>query len=141
MTRGERGGNPEVRSKEFVRAMTSWRFEYEILDFPDLRLAYTDLETMVNRVTVAAQGLTTLVSSSPNEITPGFEHPDHNRVGEVTRIVSTEASDKRGLLYWTSHGRATLTDERVAYAEGFYPSQKIPREVLKTIGESYLKIR
>lgn len=141
MTRGERGGDPEVRSKEFSGAMTLCGFEYEILDFPDLRLAYTDLETMVRRVAIAAHGLTTLVSFSPYEITPGFDHPDHNRTGEVTRFVSTESSGKRGLLFWTSHGRATLNDERFAYAKEFYPSQQIPREVLQTIGESYLKVR
>lgn len=141
LTRGERGGDPEIRTREFVRAMNWWGFESEVLGFPDLRLIYVDLETVVKRVSLAVVGLDVLVSFNPYEVTPGFDHPDHNRTGEVTRIVSTESSGKRGLLFWISQGQASLTNERVAYAKKFYPSQNIPGRILRKIGENYLKVR
>ena len=81
------------------------------------------------------------VSFHPNEITPGFDHPDHNWVGEVTRLVSVEMRGERKLILWTSGGKPYLTEERDKYARQYYHSQKISKSILETIGESYLKIR
>ena len=143
LTQGGRGGDRRKRGAEFEAAMKWWGFDYEILNFPDLELVFTDLRVMVERVMglVEDRRLTTLVSFDPREVTYGFDHPDHNRTGEVTRVVSTMMGGTRGLWFWRSRGRASLVDERVEYARRFYRSQKIPRAVLKQIGESYLKVR
>lgn len=123
--------------------MGYWGFDYKILGFSDLELVFTDLRGMVEEIKRVAEEkeLTILVSFNPGEITYGFDHPDHNRAGEVARVVSASMSGKRGLWFWNSRGEADLLGERVEYARRFYGSQKIPRSVLKQIGESYLKVR
>ena len=123
--------------------MKYWKFDYVTFKFPDMKLAYLPLEIMVNKVSrvVNNKNITILVSFHPNEITPGFDHPDHNRVGEVTRLVSVKMKDERKLIFWTSNDKPYLINERDKYAKNFYPSQKIPIKILKTIGESYLKVR
>lgn len=143
LTQGELGGNVEVRKTEFNLAMQFWNFDNVKLNFPDMKLVYFPLEKMVDSVTkvVADKNITILVSFNPYEITPGFDHPDHNRAGEVTRLVSVGMKRKRKLILWNSRGKTYLTIERDKYAKRFYPSQKIPIKILKNIGESYLKIR
>jgi len=143
LTKGERGKHPELRVPEFVRAMSWWGFEYQILDFPDLGLAIYPLGKVVKKIgqIVNKLGISQLISFSPFELTIGFDHPDHNRAGEVTRLVSTAMTGSRGLWLWTSQGKLSLTNERVQYVKRFYPSQNISKKILAQIGESYLKIR
>lgn len=143
LTKGEKGKHPRARMGEFERAMSSWGFGYTILNFPDLKLAYVPLEKMVKKVSevVEEKGITMLVSFSPYELTFGFDHPDHNQAGEVTRLVSTGAAGRRRLWLWTSRGKPMLVKERKWYAQRYYPSQDIPGRVLKHLGESYLVIR
>ena len=143
LTKGEKGNNPEKRISEFEIAMGWWGFDYKIFDFPDLELAYVPLKKMVDKVksVVDENKITDLVSFSPFELTDGFDHPDHNMAGEVTRLVSTGMLGQRGLRLWTSSGKSDLIDERLEYARRFYPSQTIPREILEKIGESYINIR
>jgi len=90
---------------------------------------------------IVDKNITALASFNPNEITFGFDHPDHNRVGEVTRLVSAGMTGERKLWLWTSGGKSYLTKKRYEYAKKFYLSQRIPKIILKNIGESYLKIR
>jgi len=143
LTQGELGGDVGVRKKEFELAMQYWGFDYVTFRYPDMKLAYFPLNKMVDSVTkvVVNKNITALVSFHPNEITSGFDHPDHNRAGEITRLVSVGMKDGRKLIYWMSNNKPYLTKERNKYAKQFYSSQNIPIEVLKTIGESYLKIR
>ena len=124
-------------------AMNWWGFEYVILDFPDLGLAIYPLGKVVKKIgqIVNKLGISRLISFSPFELTIGFDHPDHNRAGEVARLVSTGMPGRRGLLLWTGQGMATSTDQRMEYARQFYPSQVISREILEKVGEKYLIIR
>ncbi len=124
--------------REFRRAMAWWGFEYKIFSFPDRELAYFPLKTMATDISnyVEEVGVTTLMSFSPQELTFGFDHPDHNVTGAVTQLVSTGMTGDRGLWYWTSYGEPTFTKERYDYARKYYPSQKIPINILKNIGET-----
>lgn len=143
MTQGELGGDVEVREREFNLAMQYWGFDSVKFEFPDMKLAYFPLEKMVESMAIVVNEnqVTTLVSFNHYEITPGFDHPDHNRAGEVVRLVSVGMRGERKLLFWTSGGESYLTQKRYEYAKKYYPSQKIPKIILKNIGESYLKIR
>jgi LmbE family N-acetylglucosaminyl deacetylase len=89
MTQGERGGDRVGRKREFAAAMEYWGFDYRVLDFPDLGLIFIDLKRMVEEVAeiILKKRLSLLVSFDPREITFGFDHPDHNRAGEVTRVA------------------------------------------------------
>jgi LmbE family N-acetylglucosaminyl deacetylase len=128
---------------EFSRAMNWWGFDFEVFKFPDLGLAYVPLQRMVREVArvVEEKKLDTIISMNPFELTYGYDHPDHNRTGEVARLVSTGMPGRRGLLLWTGDGEATSTDQRLDYAAQFYPSQVISREILEKVGEKYLVIR
>ncbi|MBP9817543.1 PIG-L family deacetylase [Candidatus Shapirobacteria bacterium] len=149
LTKGEKGKNPKKRVGELGVAMNSWGFDYKILNFPDLELAYVPLKKMVDKVRniVDKNKITDLVSFSPFELTYGFDHPDHNIAGEVTRLVSTGMSGHRGLRLWKSENNLQSSDfnllleQRIQYVQRFYPSQKIPKEVLEKIGESYINFR
>lgn len=128
---------------EFSRAMNWWGFDFEVFRFPDLELAYVPLRRMVKEVTLVVEKrkIDTLISMNPFELTYGYDHPDHNRTGEVARLVSTGMSGRRGLLLWTGQGEATNTEARLEYAAQFYPSQVISRNILENVGEKYLVIR
>ncbi|MBI2465543.1 PIG-L family deacetylase [Candidatus Shapirobacteria bacterium] len=143
LTRGEKGKNPELRVGEFKKAMTWWGFDFTILNFPDRELSFLPIKEIVLETTkiIDRQMITSLMSFSPFEQTVGFDHPDHNVAGEVTRLVSVAMGGKRGLWLWRSSGKSSLLDDRVAYVRRFYPSQDIPKRVLSQIGESYLKVR
>jgi len=132
-----------IRRTEFERAMKKWGFEYEIFKYPDLGLVYFSLKKMVWAVgeVVSRKNITVLVSFHPYEVTAGFDHPDHNRVGEVARLISVGMKGERKLIFWTSGGEPYLTRKRDKYVKKFYLSQEIPINTLKTVGESYLKIR
>lgn len=143
LTRGEKGQNPEKRDVEFVRAMNWWGFDFVRYDFPDLELYDFPLRRMVERVSedVATRKIDTLVSFSPFVLTPGYDHPDHNRTGEVARVVSTAMSGSRRLILWVDGGESSSLDNRMKYVGDFYPSQVISREILEKVGEKYLVIR
>ena len=123
--------------------MDWWGFGYKRFRFPDLGLNFFPLKKMVKaiREVVSRERITILVSFNPNEIVSGFDHSDHNRAGEIARLVSVSMGGRRGLIFWESSGRATRTGERIKYVKEFYPSQKIPGNILKKLGESYLLIR
>jgi hypothetical protein len=123
--------------------MKKWGFAYERFKFPDLGLMYFSLKKMVRAVSrvVLRKNITKLVSFYPYEVTSGFDHSDHNRAGEVARLISVGMKGKRKLIFWISDGKPYFIGKRDKYAKSFYPSQKIPIVTLKTIGESYLKIR
>jgi LmbE family N-acetylglucosaminyl deacetylase len=146
MTRGERGGDPEVRTKEFELAMNSWGFGYEVRDFADLELIFTDLKTMVIEVEeiLRRKKISVVVSFDPREVTFGFDHPDHNRTGEIARIASSRILGSRPkLLFWTSRGKPRMVEKQMKYWQRFYPSQYQDRygEILKVIGEKYIEVR
>lgn len=144
MTQGELGGDREVRKREFVGAMDYWGFSYRLFKFPDLGLIFVPLEKMVKKVVeiIRKDKLTVLVSFWPNEVTYGFDHPDHNRAGEVARVASAMVLPKRPRLYlWTSIGKSSKVKERSGYVKKFYGSQFVDEKILKQIGESYLKVR
>lgn len=146
MTQGEKGGNIKIRRKEFVGAMKHWGFDYVLFKFPDLELIFYPLKKMVLEVgkTIRKEKLTVLISFLPNEITYGFDHPDHNRTGEAVRIAGAMVLGKRPKLYfWTSLGNITRTIERYYYLKRFYKSQFKPEylPILEQIGESYIKVR
>ncbi len=137
------GGDPKVRSDEFVRAMNYLKFEYKILNFPDRRLIMTRFSKMVEVVDkiVDDNKISMLVGFSPYEITRGFDHTDHNRSGEVVRQVSVAMKGKRKLWLWTSKGKPVLSQKRSDYVKRYYPSQQISFDILKQLGESYIKVR
>ena len=146
MTRGEKGGDKKERRMEFLTAMKHWGFEYVLFGFPDLELIFYPLKEMVTAVikVIKKEKLTTLITFWPDEITYGFDHPDHNRTGEVARIAGTMILGHRPKLYfWNSNGKATRTRERYYYLKDFYKSQYKPEylPILKQIGESYIKVR
>jgi hypothetical protein len=123
--------------------MNWWGFDFVQYDFPDLELYDVPLRRMVERVgnDINSRGVDTLVSISPFVLTPGYDHPDHNRTGEVARIISTAMSGSRRLILWVDGGQPSLLDERMKYAKEFYPSQVISREILEKVGEKYLVVR
>lgn len=144
MTQGELGGDKEIRRREFVAAMNYWGFSYRLFKFTDLGLIFVPLKQMVDEVVevIRQDKLTVMVTFSPQEITYGFDHPDHNRTGEVARVASMLAGKNWPKLYlWTSMGKSSKVKERSEYVKKFYGSQFVDEKILKQIGESYIIIR
>ena len=145
MTRGERGGEIEVRKAEFVEAMNHWGFDYELLKFPDLSLAWTPLKEMVETLAVIINNsrINVAISFDPREITYGFDHPDHNATGQAARVATTMVAGSWPKLYlWTGAG-GKADQNRLDYFKKFYPSQYKNgyKQILENIGEKYIKVR
>lgn len=112
----------QVREQEFVGAMTSLGFSHKIFDLNDYSLSVLPLENLaIPLINILRQkDLAAVFSFHPFEITPGFDHPDHNAAGIATRFAAS-ALDIKNLSVGvdesedevvTQQGLSTATSER-----------------------------
>ncbi|GIK84257.1 MAG: hypothetical protein BroJett025_08790 [Patescibacteria group bacterium] len=133
-----------IRKQEAEAAMQFLGASLTILRFPDLGLPFVPLQELVAAVLpiVREVGADALFSFHPKEITNYFDHPDHNRAGEVAKYVRAAADvahympksaalKKRPELYlWTTkkqkmkiHLSEQTRAHRNDYLTKCYPSQ------------------
>jgi LmbE family N-acetylglucosaminyl deacetylase len=135
-----------VRRNEFEHATDSLGIKREVLDLGDLQLTekpFTELMLEVLKV-IRRIDPAVIFSFYPYEITPYFDHPDHNIAGKLTLHVGAtsdvrqyhpdiSAVERRPeiFLWTTDKNRATYAvklskkcqERRDMYAISHYPSQ------------------
>jgi LmbE family N-acetylglucosaminyl deacetylase len=136
----------KIRQEEFTHAMDYWGASSHILSHGDLMLSEEPIgpQTLDVLNIVRNKQFGALFSFHPYELTPLFDHPDHNRAGEITKRVAS-VSDvvyyhpeipalpyRPSLYFWTTDKtQAThmlpLSGEtrkrREEYLFTYYPSQ------------------
>lgn len=154
----------EVRRQEFTQAMTSLGIAYEIFEFGDFSLSTMPFRNLALPLLnfLREKDLAAVFTFHPYEITPNFDHPDHNVAGEATRFAASgqdvknlkvgplpngkaEAASTTGrpeLYFWTTdEAKAThqlklgkkSSKRRQKYLSENYPSQ-FPRQTQKRWG-------
>lgn len=85
-----------IRREEFLHSLQSIGAMGISLDYPDLHVSLTPIEPVVQTTlkTVRDNKFGVLFSFHPNEVTPLFDHPDHNTAGVITKIVAAAADVK-----------------------------------------------
>ncbi len=146
----ERGITPQtmrdVRFGEFDRATNALGVSREIMPFADLYMSEGAIGPLIPPVlsVVREKKFGVIFSFHPQEITPEFDHPDHQTAGMIARTVGAasdvlhyhpecgEMEHRPSLYLWTTDGTKathsiTLSDEtrrnRNTYLSGYYPSQ------------------
>lgn len=152
LTRGELGGLPEVRTREFLGAMNGWGFDHEIWNWPDLLMSMDNLEVQVRRVTqkIREEKPTVVVSFGKWTDQMIFRHPDHDRTGDITDRATFAASIANFMpeitavptlrLFWWQDGGGGSRE----YFLKYYPSQFNAGnvDIVDKLGEEkYLQIR
>ena len=136
----------EIRFQEATHAARVLNAQLLMLSFPDLHLPYIPIQTLVESVlpVVREHKFDAIFSFHPHEITPFFDHPDHNQVGLLAQAVGA-ASDvahfmpehpplvqRPGLYLWTTQKvlanrelklRKNCRKNRDFYLQTSYPSQ------------------
>lgn len=81
----------QIRQVEFERAMVELGADYQILGFGDFALSTMPFRNLALPLlnVLRSQDLAAVFSFHPFEITPGFDHPDHNLAGEATRFAAS----------------------------------------------------
>lgn len=125
----------ELRREEARRALESLGATLTVLSFPDLNLPFVPLQEIVTAVlnVVQEKQPDALFSFHPHEITPEFDHRDHNIAGTVARQVGAAADvdyfspgarvaprekqpgvlkERPELYLWTSQNQVTHTGFR-----------------------------
>lgn len=106
----------QIRRNEFTHSMEALGTSGIALDHGDLRMSLAPPEPAVKDVLkiVREQQFGVLFSFHPYEVTPVFDHPDHNTAGIVTKLVAAAAdvrhfypeypamSERPELFFWTS---------------------------------------
>lgn len=114
---------PEImgatREKEAVAMANALGISLTILKFPDMGLPFISLEVLIHHTLPIIRELHTkaLFSFHPYEMTPYFDHPDHNIAGQVAKHIGAAAdvkhfmpdgqvvSNRPDLYFWTSKSK------------------------------------
>ncbi len=154
----------EIRRLEFAQAMTSLGIAYEIFEFGDFSLATMPFRNIALPLLnlLREKDLAAIFTFHPYEITPDFDHPDHNLTGEAARFAATgqnikhlkvgpqangkqevQATNSRPELYFWTTNESQATHQikvgkksnkrRQKYLSENYPSQ-FPRQTKKHWG-------
>ncbi len=154
----------EIRKKEFAQAMTSLGIAYEVMGFGDFSLSTMPFRNIALPLLnlLRAKDLGAIFTFHPYEITPNFDHPDHNLTGEATRFAAAgqdvknlktgplsddqvEVSatvDRPELYFWTTNESQSTHQLKIGkksrqrrrnYLSENYPSQ-FPRQTQKRWG-------
>jgi LmbE family N-acetylglucosaminyl deacetylase len=154
----------EVRRQEFTKAMTSLGIAYEVFEFGDFSLSTMPFRNIALPLlnSLREKDLAAVFTFHPYEITPNFDHPDHNLTGEATRFAASgqdvknlkvgsladgktefpATTDRPELYFWTTNeDQAThqlkigkkSSRRRQKYLSENYPSQ-FPRQTKKRWG-------
>jgi LmbE family N-acetylglucosaminyl deacetylase len=136
----------DIRREEFIHAMDYWSASYHILPYGDLMLSEEPIgpQTLDVLNIVRDKQFGSLFSFHPYEMTPIFDHPDHNRAGEITKRVASvsdvdyyhpeiPALDFRPSLFFWTTDKSKVThvvplsektrQRREEYLFEYYPSQ------------------
>lgn len=136
-----------LRHSEFLSLTGALGIKAEKKDFPDTELSAPQILEQAKKVVlgfVRENKFGVIFSFHPNEVTPEFDHPDHNAAGEIARyagafsavknkITDTPPVSKRPELYlWTSNPELAthhilltrnLEQSRKKHLADYYPSQ------------------
>ena len=160
----------QVRQTEFNQAMGSIGANHESMGFADLALSTLNFRIMAMPMLdlLRSKDFAALFTFHPYEITPDFDHPDHNITGQVARFaasaqdvrklqtgpfisspVSHQATENRPELYfWTTDKNVAthkiglskkVRQNRDNYLTDHYPSQ-FPRKSQSRWGKIFDRI-